>query len=154
MTADYDATDEVAENNAGRDQARYRRDDVTSVRKWMSSPKGRAFVYRFLQRCHIHSTTFTPDPYVTAFNAGREDAGRYLLHLVFEACPDLYLAMLKEARAEEDRIIAQRQADFAKREEAETAALFTQGLDLPPPKGFPGHVQTPDNTPPEDRKTP
>lgn len=154
MTDTYDAADEAVEQHASRDQARYRHDDVVSMRKWMSSPKGRAFVWRFLQRCHLNSTVFTPDPYVTAFHAGQEDAGRYVLHLVLEACSDLYLVMVREARSEEDRVTAGRQEEAHRRQEAETMALYDQGSPLPAPRGFPGHVATPDTLPPEDRKSP
>jgi len=141
---DYDATDETAENNARRDEARRKREDAETVKRLMSHKNGRAWVYRFLDKCHIHNTPFVPgDPYTSAFHAGEENAGKRLFHDVIDACADLYLVMLAEAKKEEERLAAAAIDTDKTRQAEHDAAVQTQGFVLPPPEGWPGHMPQP-----------
>jgi hypothetical protein len=136
-----DASDEAAENNARRDEARREREDAETVRRLLSHKSGRAWFYRLLKRSNIYGTSFVPgQPDTTAFELGREDVGRRLMAQAMEACEDLYLLMIREVRQEEERAAAE-EAEREKKEAADYgAAIRTQGHDLPPPEGWPGHV--------------
>jgi hypothetical protein len=138
---DYDASDPVAENNARRDQARWQREDAETVRRLLSHKNGRAWFHRQLAKCHIYATPFSPgDPHTTFFQLGQENIGKQMMMEAIGACPDLYLAMLAEAKSEEERIAAAAVDVEKKRQEEYDAAVKTQGFELAPPPGWPGHV--------------
>lgn len=141
LHADYDATDPVAENNARRDEARRQREDAETVKRLLSHKNGRAWFYRQLTKCHIYDTPFAPgDPTTTFFQMGQENIGKQLMMQAINVCPDFYLTMLAEANKEEERIAAMRADEDKKRQDEEDAAVRTQGFNLPPPPGWPGHV--------------
>jgi hypothetical protein len=137
----YDATDAVAENNARRDEVRRQREDAETVKRLLMHKNGRAWFYRQLCKCHIYDTPFMPgDPHTTFFQLGQENIGKLMMMEAINACSDLYLTMLAEARKEEERIAALA-GDAQKNREAEyDAGVRAQGLDLPPPAGWPRHV--------------
>lgn len=67
--------------------------------KWiMSEEKGRKFIYQLLESCHILHNPFNRDAAVMAFSCGEMNIGQLLFTDVSEACPDLYLLMMKEAK--------------------------------------------------------
>jgi len=137
----YDASDPRAENNAHRDQVRKLREDADTVRRLMSHKNGRAWMQRKLGRSHIYASPFDsehPDTNSVMFRLGEENIGRQLLKEVTEACPDLYLKMLSEAREEEQRTANVREEEEKKRQGEDEASVRTQGFDLPPPVGWPG----------------
>lgn len=147
----FDASDPAAQANAARDVARKRRDDLDVLRKLMFDKKGRAFLYRRLESCHIYGSTFAGESsHVSAFNQGQENVGKQLMLDAIEASPDLYVQMVKEQREEESRLDQVRRDEARKRDDREAAPDATKMLaDLPPPKGYPGHVppRKPDGTP-------
>lgn len=142
----FDATDPVAENNARRDLERAARDDRDVLRAIMHTVKGRAWILRQLDRCHVNS----PVKFVvghadaTAHNLGRESYGLLLLQDVMAASVDLYMTALKEAEAEEQRRaeVRRREAKAREGDDPETRAGKLLA-DLPPPAGYPGHVPPP-----------
>jgi hypothetical protein len=141
IDASYDAADPVAENNARRDEARHKREDAETVRRLMSHKNGRAWFHRVLSACHIYGTPFTPgEPDTTNFRLGEENIGKRLMYEALYACSDLYLTMLDEARREEERVAAVRAEEEKKRRGEEDAGVAMQGIDLPPPEGWPGHM--------------
>jgi hypothetical protein len=137
----YDATDIVAENNARRDAERWAREDADVLRAIMHTKKGRAFIIRQLDRCYVNS----PDKFVlgapdaTAHNLGRESYGILLLQDVMAASTDLYMVAIKEQQEERRRATEVRRSERKRREE-ESEPKQQALSDLPPPKGFPGHV--------------
>jgi hypothetical protein len=139
--ADYDAADPVAENNARRDVARQQREDADTVRRLLSHRNGRAWFHRLLARCHIYGTPFSPgEPDTTNFRLGEENVGKVLMYEALAACPEQYLAMIAEARKEDERVAAVRADEEKKRQGEDEAAVRTQGFDLAPPAGWSGHV--------------
>jgi hypothetical protein len=139
MSDIYDATNQVAENNAHRDKARREREDAETMRRLLSRATGRAFFHRLLENCHIYTTAFRPDPHETFFRMGEEFVGKQLQSLAINVAPDLYMQMLAEAKKEEDRLAAQH-LDEKKREAAEDDNVVAfQNLDLPAPKDHPDH---------------
>jgi|GEM_PF-1860966 hypothetical protein len=138
LRAGYDAADPAAENNARRDEARRRREDAETVRRLLNHKNGRAWFHRLLSRCHIYGTPFAPgEPETTFFRMGEENIGKGLMMQAIDACADLYLLMLDEARKEEERVALMRAEEETKRDAADSAAAHAQGLDLPPPAGWP-----------------
>jgi hypothetical protein len=75
------------------------RQEIT--RGLMSLPAGRAWVYEWLAKCHVWRTTFTGDGLSGAFNEGARNIGLQLLNDVLLACPDQYIAMIREANTNE-----------------------------------------------------
>jgi hypothetical protein len=136
----FDATDLAAEANAKRDAARRERADLDVLRNLMRDKKGRDWLYRFLDSCHINNTPFAPgQPDVTAFHLGEENVGKRVLLLAMTASTDLYMKMITEQQEEEKRLAEVRRKERQNREERD-GPINVQGLvaDLPPPAGYPG----------------
>lgn len=145
----YDATDPVAENNAKRDAERIRRADANVIRGILHTKPGRDWFYRQLGKCHIYGSAFTPgQPDVTAFALGEENIGKQWMLAAIDASPDLYMKMLTEQKEEESRLDEVRRSEEKKRQDPdEPGAVETQGLNLPPPVGFPGGPAKPPGPP-------
>jgi hypothetical protein len=72
--------------------------------KWVvSNKRGRRYVYRLLELAGVFRASFTPDPYVTAFNEGRRSYGLQVLADLVEHAPESYALMLSEHNARSDR---------------------------------------------------
>lgn len=133
--ASYDASDETAENNAKRDEARKQREDNETLKRLLSHKNGRAWFYRILENCHIYATPFSPgEIHDTIFRLGQEDIGKRMMLSAVYACPDLYMVMLAEARKEDERIAGLRADEEKKRNTEDDVALRTQGFELPDPR--------------------
>lgn len=63
----------------------------------MSTPSGRRFVWRQLQRAGVFRSSFTGNSQ-TFFNEGQRNIGLMLLTDVHEFCPEQYIPMLKESK--------------------------------------------------------
>jgi hypothetical protein len=139
----FDATDPRAQDNAARDVARKKREDADVLRTLMHNKHGRAFLYRFLEGCHIYGDTFAGEnSHTSAFNQGQENVGKRLMVMAMDASPDLYVQMIKEQREEESRLDAVRRQEERSRRERDEPPSAEQMLavqDLPPPAGYPGH---------------
>lgn len=136
----FDATDPAAEANAKRDAARRERADLDVLRKLMNDKKGRDFLYRFLDACHINNTPFAPgQPDVTAFHLGEENVGKRFLSLAMTASTDLYMKMIQEQQEEERRLADVRRTERKNRDEREGPVDINALVQpLPPPAGYPG----------------
>lgn len=70
------------------------------IRNVMNTAPGRAWIYDQLAFAHIFSTTFIQgSPDASAFSEGERNGGLRLLADVQAASPDLYIQMIKEAKA-------------------------------------------------------
>ena len=67
----------------------------------MSSLAGRAYVHDRLVRTHVFATSFSADPYRTAFAEGERNVGLQELNDLMRYCPDQYVAMMREATEKE-----------------------------------------------------
>lgn len=136
----YAADDVAAEANAKRDVARIAREDADVIRKLMHDKQGRAWMYRFLAKCNIFGDSFVPGQSdVTAFRLGQENIGRQLWLAVQDASIDLYMTMIREQQAEEQRVAEVRRKERKNRDEAENPQGLVEGMiDLPPPAGYHG----------------
>lgn len=141
----YDANDPVAERNARRDAGRRRRNNRDVIATVLASKAGRDWFYDVLAACHIYSTPFEPGaPDVTAFRLGEENVGKQLMLEAIGASPENYLMMVKEAKAEEERLEDVRRKEETARNTDQVIELTGEGRDpndLPPPKGWPGHYE-------------
>jgi hypothetical protein len=143
----FDASDDVATNNARREAERIARQDADVIRAIMHTKLGRAWMIRQLERCYVNSEQkfVLGSPDGTAHNLGRESYGLELLKDVQRASVDLYMTAIREREAEEQRKAQVARDARKKREEGDrpvTAEDFVS--TLPPPKGYPGHVPPPD----------
>jgi len=144
----FDASDKAAIDNASRDAAAKARADADQLRTIMMTKPGRAWLYRFLERCNIYGDSFTPgQPDVTAFKLGNENIGRQLMLTAMNASADLYVKMVNEQREEERRLDEVRRKENKKREEREAPVdVASLVAPLPPPAGYPGGPPLPKKT--------
>lgn len=70
--------------------------DLGVIRNVMSTTQGRAMMWRFVAQACIFSSTFTPDPYAHAYQAGRREQGLWQSRELQEASEDFYYQMLRE----------------------------------------------------------
>lgn len=136
----FDASDASAEDNAKRDQARRARNDLDVLRTIMHDKKGRDWLFRFLDACHINNSSFAAGQAdQTAFNLGEEAVGKRVLKTAMAASVDLYMTMIREQEEEDRRINEVRRTERKKREAAEQPVDVRELVfPLPPPAGFPG----------------
>lgn len=64
----------------------------------LSTPASRAWLHDLLVTCHVFHSSFTLDPYATAFNEGQRSIGLQLLADA-NTHPELYLILTQEAHA-------------------------------------------------------
>ena len=145
----FDASDQAATDNASRDAAAKARADADMLRIIMHTKPGRAWLYRFLERCNIYGESFTPgQPDVTAFKLGNENIGRQLMLTAMNASADLYVKMVNEQREEERRLDEVRRKERKNREEREGPLdVASMVVPLPPPAGYPGGPPLPPKKP-------
>jgi len=98
-----DASDPKSIRAAKRAAALIERADAEVLRNLLSTPPGRAWMWRKLAALNVHHSGFDPDPNIHAFNAGQRNAGLLLQAEILSSCPDLYLLMLQERNAEDGR---------------------------------------------------
>lgn len=137
----FAADDPIAENNARRDVERIARQDTDVLAKIvMKDAPGRAWLHRLLSKCHIFGETFHgEETHLSAFSQGQENIGKQIMLSAQEASVDLYLLMIKEARAEEKRLEEVRRKEERDRSQADDDTTVSELMpDLPPPAGYPG----------------
>lgn len=72
------------------------------LKQVMASQQGRRFIWKQLSTAGVFATSFTTDPYITAFNEGSRNKGLELFNDIMKFCPDQYLLMAEEARTEQE----------------------------------------------------
>ncbi len=73
-------------------------DDLEQV---MNTECGRRFIWKILSASGVFHSSFSSDPYSTAFNEGARNKGLELFNNLLSVCPDLYLVMAKEDKEQE-----------------------------------------------------
>lgn len=96
------AADEQQVEKAGKREQSVRDRELNDVRIVLSTPAGRRFVWRYLERCGLFRTSFTGNEGSTFFNEGERNIGIKLLADVNEADPERYLLMMKESKGDKD----------------------------------------------------
>lgn len=91
----FNASDEKQVTKRKRKEDRDQEQRLADLKAVLSTPEGRRFVWR--QLGGVFRLSFTPDPYVTAFNEGLKSPGLQLTAEITTEFPDLYLLMQDEA---------------------------------------------------------
>ena len=81
------AHEELIERNARLD----------AIRHIVSTSPGRSYFWRLLEDACVFSTTFSTEPYASAFNEGRRSLGLVILDDIQNAAPEKFLQMIEEA---------------------------------------------------------
>jgi hypothetical protein len=142
MTETVNAADPAEEKRLREEERQLARNDAAVIRKIMMTHNGRAWIYRFLERCSIFGDTFHgEETHRSAFAQGQENIGKQLWLAVQDASLDLYVQMVKEQREEEKRLAKVRRADGeAQTPEAidaeEALGVNAHMIDLPAPEGW------------------
>jgi hypothetical protein len=69
---------------------------LLTIRRFMQTDNGRAFMWRSLQQTGIFTNDFDENLALLAFYSGQREQGVWLTNELKEAAPDEYLKMLKE----------------------------------------------------------
>jgi len=73
----------------------------TDLRKILSWPEGRRFIWRYLEICGVFTLSFTGNSQ-TFFNEGQRNIGLKLLAEIMDVAPDALLQMMKDSKGEMD----------------------------------------------------
>ena len=92
----YDASDQEQVNEAKRAAGRRRKEDQGIVRMILATAPGRRWLREKLVRTHMYSTSFSDDPYRTAFQEGERNIGLMLVAEAVAADAEKYVLMMKE----------------------------------------------------------
>lgn len=84
-----------------KDKLRKERED-DDLKQVMNTESGRRFIWKTLSASGVFHSSFSSDPYSTAFNEGARNKGLELFNNVMSVCPDLYLVMAEEAKEQEN----------------------------------------------------
>ena len=106
-----------------------RREQLVQI---MSTIPGREWVWNMLERAHIFRTSFSPDPYLTAFNEGERNQGQLLLNDIMEACPDQYVLAMRESNERRTQRASTNRAGtgaLGERDGGEDPGGYVEGLD-------------------------
>jgi hypothetical protein len=94
----YNASDE--EQVKGRQKDKKKRALIIRIalKRLMSSPDGRAWMWDILSSCGAFRSSFDRDPIMMAFNEGRQDVGHELIGQIhsLDGGPELYMRMTLE----------------------------------------------------------
>jgi hypothetical protein len=71
-----------------------------ALRRFISEPEGRMWMWDLLGRCGIFRSSFSSEPLVMAFNEGRRDIGTFLASEIGSADSDAFFKMAIENREE------------------------------------------------------
>lgn len=69
----------------------------------MGTKQGRRFMWRFLSRAGLFTSSFNTNNAVMAFNEGNRNAGLQQLTDIMAACPEKYTLMMHESREEKEK---------------------------------------------------
>jgi hypothetical protein len=100
MANNYDPTDIRAQQLSKQEDAArkelIRKTEIADVKKLMSSPWGRRFMWRLLEMLGPFRGSFDPIAMKMAFNEGTRFMGTQLFNEIMSLCPELYLVMWSE----------------------------------------------------------
>lgn len=96
---DIDAQERNAAAKAARDELKARQ-EVEDLKWLMAHQSGRRYVAKLLEITGIYRSSFTGNS-ETFFREGQRNVGLRIVGEIHEHCPDAYVKMLKEYRANE-----------------------------------------------------
>lgn len=94
----YDASDPQSVNDKRTKAGRAEREKLQVLEELMKIPEVRKYFWQWLESLHIFGNPFVQgDPHSTAFNLGKQDAGKRVLMDIMNF-PALYVQMVEEAK--------------------------------------------------------
>lgn len=92
--------EQAAHDIAQREQQKRADNDLKSV---MSTEEGRRFMWRLLGESNVFGSSFSADPYLTAFKEGCRNFGLQMFEGLHRVCPELYALMADEAAKQQEK---------------------------------------------------
>ena len=65
----------------------------------LGTPAGRRVFWTLMEQCEVGRAAFLPNGSENYFRGGKQYIGGYILGAIMEAGPELYVAMMKEAKS-------------------------------------------------------
>ncbi len=90
------AGDEAAVKRAGEREISMRERELADVKTVMSSPAGRRWTNRIIQKSEVMGEVFNPNGSITNKNLGKREVGLFVYGELEQSCPDLFLLMRQE----------------------------------------------------------
>lgn len=82
-----------------QDNEKLRRDnELSDLRSLLELPQGRRFLQRLLDRAKVFESIWEQNSRIY-YNAGQQDFGHFIMGEIWEAKPDAYTQMIREAEA-------------------------------------------------------
>lgn len=96
------ATDEEQLDNATRVTQSRAQQEKSDILKVYGTPEGRRELWRLLEECAVHRTSFRgdPQPFSTFFNEGQRNIGLWFEARIMNHAPHLYIQMRDESARE------------------------------------------------------
>lgn len=95
--SDYNASDTRQIKAATKRSKSDRSMDDGVLLSLMTTPNGRAWMWRLIARCHAFRTPYTGENNATNFQLGEQNIGLELIADLLRACPDQFIFMMREA---------------------------------------------------------
>lgn len=92
--------EQAGRNIAHREQEKRANADLKSI---MSTEEGRRFMWRLLGESNVFGSSFSADPYLTAFKEGCRNFGLQMFEGLHRVCPELYALMADEAAKQQEK---------------------------------------------------
>lgn len=96
---------------AGRKVKEARELELEDLRSLLATAPGRRFIWRVLGYCKVFADVFDDStPTRTAFNAGVQNVGHFVMAEITEADEEAFFKMMRESRATQKRQAAEAEA--------------------------------------------
>ena len=92
----YDASDEQHVDRRRKAAGKKAHAEKEFLMLAMADRAGRAWLWKLISGCGIFCTSFTADPYKTAFQEGQRNIGLMVLGEIMSTAPELYSLMYEE----------------------------------------------------------
>lgn len=96
------AGDKRAVETAKQRAKRIRKQEIADLREVMSSPSGRRLIWRFMERANPFGSAFNTNAMAQSHAIGWQDAAKWWLSEIDDACPEKYMQMVNEARKQRE----------------------------------------------------
>jgi hypothetical protein len=97
MSNDVDVSDRTQVRAARRSAAVEEREEGERLAAFLVHPVARRWMWRLLENCHTFGTSFSDNPFRTAFQEGERNVGIRVLADIMRYCPTQYSVMMQEA---------------------------------------------------------
>lgn len=91
------ASDREQVAKAGTKERLQQEQELEDLRKLLSMPEGRRFLWNLLGFCRVYESIFEANSKI-AYNSGQQDVGHFIQGLIIKARPEALLQMMQEAQ--------------------------------------------------------